>query len=314
MSAVAASSSRAHIKRLHEGLVKIAYRNTENLAEKYAKQCPSPNTEAEDLAQVVWVKLLDWLQDPAHQETAEGLLEAPDQAVKFMQTFSKCRICDYLDLWFGGIRDARRTLHASQSFKTHDDPDYCPGIVGLDKVRVTGYALTERVHKHSRNSAALCIADIKSECLRPLARTLLDYLIDPPAWLRESFWESRLEIRRGSARIDLGSEEHTLTLEPEQEQQRTLKAYFSGKLAGSLDTSIGPATVTDYRNRPLLLSFGCGLLVKLKRRSLRGSFTWETTKATTAVLDEKIMADFLGTSQLAVREAWRELKAVLATL
>lgn len=342
MSAVAVPPSRARIKQLHEGLVNLAYRNTLRQAEKYARQCPSPNTGPEDLAQVVWMKLLEWLQDPAHQDQAEGLLEAPDQAVRFMQTFAKCRICDQLDYWFGGLRDARKTLHASQcpsSPQADNSPSDAPNIENIASPAQSGNRLRERT---TRGSEGSCIADIQAICQTRLAGQILEILAAPPLALRETFWESRLKLSTGQCRLFWpgtranAGERSRIDLYAEDGERTWRRIYLDGSpnkgtyMHKQFSTDAGTAHASwcapeDYSGswaaRNMGISWSWGLRVNLAisgrlvgRKSVRGMYTCESVSASSSALNEKIMADHLGVSRLAVREAWRDLRAALAVL
>lgn len=285
----------------------VTHKNVRKMSFKYAARCPSPTADAEDFTQNVYVRLLEWLGDARHREQAEGLLENPIEVIRFMQSFSRSRICDQIDVFFAGNRDQRLTLHASHQgedgssghqFGSTPLMDLLTPETGCVVEPDHGEAL-ERVRRH----------------VPALSKRLLDALVDPPDDVREAFLESRVRISRGVATLEEPGTEHgecALELvgnEGYMNEDSTI--YWPGPLRrGNLDTTAGPARLT-LGNASIVIRFESRLTVRVNWHTMEGFFVRESIRPSPAAFDIGVMADYLGVKLKPVRDAWIELKDAL---
>ncbi len=288
-------------------------------SEKYANTCPGPLSDPDDFEQNVYLKLYEWLDDPVHLEQAEGLLEDVAEAAKFMQQFTRARICDHIDINCAGPRDQRLTLHASQQVyrrssgekgDMHETP-FLELLVHPPDAR----------QQTSTEPVSLRIAEIKKGLPR-LAVRLLDVLIDPPAQVREAFAESRLRISKGMATLAeplCPHDDCVLRLDSREGYQscNTTISWPGPLRRGEINTTAGPARLTlSNGKRPgerkrITIRFGTKLTVYLDRQSLEGEFIWESVRPSPSPFDIGVVADYLGSKMKTLRDAWIVLRAAL---
>ncbi len=254
-------------------------------AEKYALNCPGPLSDPDDFEQNVYLKLYEWLDDPVHLDQAEGLLEDSAEALRFMQQFTRARICDQIDMICSVRSDQRLTFHA---------------IKKADRPVPFSEPLSIRIDEIKRN-------------LHWLSAALLDALIDPPAQVREAFLESRTKVSKGIATLAEPMSPHEdciLRLTRREHVENTVISWSGPIRRGRLDTSVGPARLS-VEGSDIVIWFESKLFVRLDRHSLEGEFVQESIRPSRCPFDLGVMADYLGSKQIRLRFAWDKLRDAL---
>jgi hypothetical protein len=274
-----------------------------SLAARYSRSCsPGPLTDVEELIQVVWTKLWEWVtKNPVD---SQALCTPADDALKFISTFAKCKLHDQLDMARASNRDVRMTKNASGE-------------------TATGATLLE-LADHGQLDASLgqMLDDIR-DSLPEAPKRILDLLVNTPAYIRESFLESRTKLSEGPCQfVKADGRYGTSTLALHNESGDPVRISWEGPLeAGMLDTDAGRARVSNG-GPDVIMDLPAGLLIQLpradldsNRESVWGEWIQETVQPSQAVLDERIWADYLGWSQSKVHYARRDLqRAVTAFL
>jgi hypothetical protein len=267
-------------------------------ARKYARSNKTPFTSSDDLEQEVWVRLWEWIQ-VADAATIEALRLNAEEAQKFLNTFSRCRICDYLDLLYCGKRDQNLTVHASRSHSIGQH-----GGVG------SGLSLLEYLDTRASTapSEVIEILDCIRGGLSSAAVTLLELLVDPPASIHEAFLVGRTRqltgtvTRKGSS-VELTRENDYIDL-PEISWDGPLRE-------GSLRTNFGEADV-HIAGPWTTIAFQCGLVIELEGDT--GKFSMESVRPSQAWMDEYVIQDYLGWGISKTRHARAELQEALTAI
>ena len=269
------------------------------MATKYSNSCsPCPLTDREELIQTVWTKLWEWVtKNPVD---SQALCTPTDDAIKFIRIFAKCKMHDQWDMSHAGNRDVRMTVHAS----------------GETPSGSTMLELADHGHLDSHLNSML--DDIR-QGLPEAPRRILDLLVDTPAYIRESFIESRTKLLQGSCQLMAAGGPHGAgLLVLHDEKGKTRRISWEGPLEGLVETDAGRMKVT-HGGLTSILDLPAGLLIEIRLdqpdEGVWGEWLQEVVMPSQAVLDEPIWADYLGWSVSKVHYARRDLqRAVKAFL
>ena len=181
------------------------------MATRYSRSCsPGPLTDIDELIQSVWAKLWEWVtKNPVD---SQALCTPADDAVKFINRFAQCKLHDQLDAARAGNRDVRMTKNAS-----YETP--------------TGATLLELAdHGHSDAHLDMILDDIR-EGLPEAPKRILDLLVNTPAYIRESFLESRTKLLQGSCQLVAAGGQHgTGLIVLQDEEGKTRRISWEGPL------------------------------------------------------------------------------------
>lgn len=271
------------------------------VAARWARITRDPALGQDDYYQHVVMLLLEYIE--GHRpETLAMLASTENHLEKFVQIFCQRRMSDLWETTQAEGRDAAKTWNLETQ--------------PMDKGASSGgsTSMMDSVHNHEIDYASIDRVDQYRDGLRPLARRVIDVLLNPPAVLQKSFLKQRTKRAYGaitlvSSRLRYGLSR--MSLEPREGYNSTShQITWEGPLAdGVIETSHGNMTVSDETDL-WKLEFEFGLLVLTDGHD--GEYEHQTVRPTPASFDLHALARYLSSVKgkripnCHVTEAWIE--------
>ncbi len=253
------------------------------VAARFARITRCPMLGQDDYYQHIVMLLLEWVG--GHRpETLAMLASDQNHLEKFVQVFCQRRMRDLWETTTAEQRDAGKTWSGSQ----YATPDSWDAGGGLNSV-------LDEIHHHEVDYDSIDRVDQYRDGLRPLARRVIDVLLNPPPKLQESFLKQRTKRAYGAVRIVCPGGRYgtsRMDLEP-REGYGSLgwRITWEGSLAhGVIETSHGNMTVSDDTDM-WRLEFEFALIVLSDGHT--GTYEHLTVRPTPACFDLKALAHYL---------------------
>ncbi|KKN96727.1 hypothetical protein LCGC14_0163710 [marine sediment metagenome] len=270
------------------------------VAARFARITRDPSLCQDDYYQYGVMVLLEWIS--GHRpETLAMLASDENHLEKFVQIFCQRRMDDMWETTRAEGRDAGKTWNVNNEIS--DRPDGRGQIGYMDTLNnyEVDYASIDRVDQYR-------------DGLRPLARRIIDVLLNPPAALQENFLSQRTKRAYGDVEIVASQERYGLSrMNVEPREGYTSTGYtitWEGPLAGGvIETSHGNMTVSDDTDM-WRLEFEFKLIVLSD--GYHGEYEQLTVRPTPACFDLKALARYLSgvkgkrIPNCHVAEAWVE--------
>lgn len=257
---------------------------------KYAGYVQSGVGDGEDIAQVIGLKLWEWLLTPEGLEEARGLIaEGPQAVARYLTTLRRARAYDWLSWLTAEIRDARVTLSYDYDYQgKHGDTN-----ILLDVASETS----------GEDAAPFVLLDNVRGGLGWDESRLLGILLSPPAELDKAFRKRNLETQRGSACVEDGY----LVLRRGDDSPKSFRLPPGWTKRAVLSTEICDVVLRRFESEYVFL-FPFNLTVRLNRKTLRGTFHLKAIKPTVMPWDPDAVQEYLGWSGLRLRTTWTSLR------
>lgn len=275
------------------------------VAARYAKITRDPTLGQDDYYQHGVMLLLEYVA--GHRpETMAMLASEQNHLEKFVQVFCQRRMGDLWDTTQAEGRDASKTWNVDATARSADDS--CHDHAG---------SVMDSIHNHEIDYASVDRVDQYRDGLRPLARRVIEVLLNPPQALQESFLKQRTKRAYGEVKIVASQERYgvsRMNLEPREGYGSTgYTITWEGSLAeGVIETSHGNMTVSDETDM-WRLEFEFNLVVLSDGH--RGEYEQLTVRPTPACFDLKALARYLSAAKgkripnCHVAQAWVEATA-----
>lgn len=290
--------------RCHHTLVSYAH--------NYANQTRDAMFEAEDYYQHISMLLLEYVTKKREEAQAAVASRDDHHLERFVSLLCNRRMGDLWETTTAYKREARRTVNASGFPARLSDQ---PGISSY--LEIVACDQGPRLDPDSAGRVTnYC------EGLQPLARRVVETLLQPPQKLRKAFLAARTKLSYGVVEIAAARRSYGLSrmdLRPREGYGSLFwQVTWEGPLRkGVTQTSHGDMTVSDETDL-WRIDFGFPLMVLTDGHV--GEFEHKTVRPTRASFDLKALAHYLSTESgklipdCQVRRAWTEAMARYTTL
>ena len=275
------------------------------VAARFANITRDPTQAQDDYYQHGVMALLEWIADH-RPETVAMLASTENHLEKFVQVFCQRRMGDMWETTQAEGRDASKTWNVGTQPLEDRNGDGDKGTCMMD-----------RINNHEIDYDSIDRVDRYRDGLRPLARRIVDVLLNPPQVLQESFLAQRTKRAYGEVTLVASRERYGLSrmsLEPREGYGGTSYTItWEGPLAeGVIETSHGNMTVSDDTDM-WRLEFEFDLIVLTDGHG--GEYEHQTVRPTPASFDLKALARYLSAVKgkripnCHVAQAWVEATA-----
>lgn len=276
------------------------------VAARYAKITRDPCLGQDDYYQHGVMALLEWVA--GHRpETRAMLASTENHLEKFVQVFCQRRMGDMWETTQAEGRDAGKTWNV----------DTQPGSVNSRSGSGETSNVMDRINNHEIDYASIDRVDQYRDGLRPLARQVIEVLLNPPQALQESFLAARTKRAYGAVTLVASQARHGLSrmiLEPREGYAATAyQITWEGPLVEAvIETSHGNMACSDDTDM-WRLEFEFDLVVLSDGH--HGEYEHQTVRPTPASFDLKALARYLSNVKgkripnCHVAQAWVEATA-----